>query len=115
MRKFRAVLLHDDSDGHYGAGIEERVDGQTVWIASLYLGPMPSRKQAQNELINVIEQQLAPGDEVTLKIPDFSFYKRGDEFAPRFTIHSERLKKVVTARMLCEDALKRRSDIIEKL
>jgi hypothetical protein len=115
MRKFKAVLLRGDVQGSYGIGVEEMVDGKVVWFGSYYLENLQTRKNAQNEFINILEKLCEPGEQIRLNIPDRQFFERRDSFGPRFKIINGKMKQVSNCLLYCEDAMRRRTTITEKL
>jgi len=118
VKRFK-VSIHKEA-GVTGVGIEryrtENGQGVVEFIMSYYLGAS-SRQDAVRSYIREIQKQLEPGEPALIRIGDPNLYgKDWLSIYPkhiRFSIeHKTRFK---TCRALAEDAVRRKSSVMEEL
>ncbi|WP_338452323.1 hypothetical protein R4Z09_10820 [Niallia oryzisoli] len=118
QKKFKAYMLRNDGD-ETAIGIEQYDEESTYFIASIYVNPKPSNKDIFDLIAFYVMQQSDHGENALLRItiPIRAKYQWIQAYNGRIFVKRESTANIpfMQTRLLAEDALRRKTSIIETL
>jgi hypothetical protein len=115
-RVFIVTIIRGQREKEFGIGIAERVDGESLWIASIYEKEI-SNRMALSIVCNKINHALDEGQRALVVISKFGYYQLIQTMRhrnPRLNI-TTRNRQIYETYSLAKDAIKRQSTIITEV